>query len=171
MKIESHGSDDKLFLSTKSLVSFLGEDLNKSFTLPLETFETELSDRIGASNLENLSLASLMVEVAAESLQEEVLEREGATFEPTTVSDSGKIHNKILSYGLKLGSGIKSLFRNYFPKSGRSRLIVAGILILIIALGVGFKIKSSKDAQRQLAFNQFLKGERMILRGLKGWQH
>src|SRR5207249_787779 len=38
---------DRLLLSTKSLVNFLGEDLDKSLDLSSEVFEQEVTDRIG----------------------------------------------------------------------------------------------------------------------------
>ncbi len=151
---------DTILLSTKSLVEFLGEGLSELLNLPLEAFEGEVTDRIGASDLENQGLAGLVAEVEPEpqteaepsvaepnelqppaepkpeipSIEQEPLENYGSTY------DTKKILNK-------------KIF-SYFPKSNKSRLIMAIILIAIIALGVGLKIKIKKDAARDSSFTQ-----------------
>lgn len=145
---------DKLLLSTKSLVNFLGEDLEKSLNLSVDSFEEEVTDRIGASNLENQGLAALAIEIE----QEQAGETEGGTIpsleeeKPTYESEKG---NKLAGAVNFVGSILGKLF-GLFPKSGRGRLILAIVLIIIIASGVFLKVKASQDAQKQLTFNQTL---------------
>lgn len=162
--------DDKLFLSTKSLIKFLDADLEKSLNLPLASFEEEITDRIGASNLENQSLAGLVIGVEEEQLESEVtpgqdnipgLEQEEST--------SNNLIPAVSGFGLKANlSKVTRLIKNYFPKSGRSKLIIAVVLIIVIALGVGFKVKRSQDAQKLAVFKQVLQKARDDFNAAKG---
>ncbi|OGE25315.1 hypothetical protein A3C26_00605 [Candidatus Daviesbacteria bacterium RIFCSPHIGHO2_02_FULL_39_12] len=149
--------DDKLLFATKSLINFLDADLKKSLNLPLESFEEEITDRIGAANAENKSLAGLAVAV----------EDQASKVQTEQITD-----NPVVSYSLKfpkinLLTYVK-IIKDYFPKDNRNRLIIALILILIIGLGVGFKIKLSKDAQNLVAFNQVLQKSRDDFNAAKG---
>ncbi len=159
---------DQLLLSTKSLVEFLGEDLDSLLKLPLDTFEGEVTDRIGSSDLENKGLAGLaiMVEAEPEGVSPEPapvkMETDGPKESASSIAESlmepersipaldqqsyGSVENSDRKSGL-----VKKVFR-IFPKSGRSRLIIAVILIVIIAVGVGLKIKAGKDAATNAAF-------------------
>lgn len=159
---------DRLLFATHTLITFLGEDLTKSFNLPLDSFEEEITDRIGASDLENQGLAALAVEV--EQPEEEKIElpplqneESDSTAQPTEVKPPlavKKLLKNLLSFALEQ--------KKYFPKSGRGRLMIAVILIIIIGLGVGFKVKMSKDAQRGAQFNQYLQGAKDDFNAAKG---
>lgn len=159
--------EDKLLLSTSSMTSFLGDDLDKSLQLPLEAFEEEVKDRIGTANLENQGLAALVVEVQLQELPQEIDESE--KIPPQTPKEEIPSLQEEVSiedrkhFSLNVSANIvpnikKALTRlvNYLPRSGRARLIVACLLIGVLALGIGFKIKISKDAKKQAAFNQVL---------------
>lgn len=147
---------DKLLFSTKSLTSFLGEDLEKSLDLPLEVFEQEITDRIGASNLENQGLAGLAVEVQEGAIAE--VEKKEAIPSLEEGDDSKKF--KLKPMVLKL--------IGFFPKSGRMRIIIAVILILVIVVGVGLKIKAGQDAARNAAFTQAFNQARDDFNAAKG---
>src|SRR3989344_8367622 len=152
---------DRLLLSTSSLISFLGDDLSKSLQLPLETFEEELTDRIGAPNVENQGLAALMVEVELAPLPIGTgLEVPGLEQEEPVVSVTGAVGYSILKTAW--AKVLRFLWPkiSYLPKSNRGRLALAVILIAVISVGVGFKIKTAKDAQKQASFNQSLQGAR-----------
>ena len=168
---------DKLLLSTKSLATFLGEDLEKSLNLPMDSFEQDLTDRIGASDLENQGLAGLAVEMEEETDQEvgdkeqtediPSLDQQVSEATPAALDD-GPGSNKFVSYVVTSLVVLKKLFTNYFPKSGKVRLIMAVILIVVIALGVGLKIKAGKDAARNTVFNQALNQARDDFNAAKG---
>ncbi len=160
---------DKLLFSTSSLIAFLGEDLEKSLKLPLETFQEELSDRIGASDLENQGLAALAVEVEQEEVKLPSLQQEEVStgfVEPGTHHAAGPV------------STVKNILRNslgfvwsqkkYFPRSGRGRLIIASSIIVIIALGVGFKVSAGKEAKKQADFTMALQGAKDDFNAAKG---
>ncbi len=151
---------DKLLFSTKSLVSFLDADLEKSLSLPLDSFEEEVTGRIGASNLENQSLAGLAVEVEQESAESQVSvdQEEIPSLQKEESIAGDNLYSAVSGIGSKVNlvAMVTKLVRNYFPKSGRGRLIIGIILILIIGLGVGFKVKMNKDAQKLAAFQQVL---------------
>lgn len=156
---------DKLLLSTKSLINFLGEDLEKSLNLSVDSFEEEVTDRIGASNLENQGLAALALEVEGEQIQEEKeniipgLEEEKTLYKDDKGNRLGSVTMLVSFFG--------KLF-NLFPKSGRGRLVLAVVLIIIITSGVFLKFKASQDAQKQLIFNQNLQAAKDDFIAAKG---
>lgn len=149
---------DKLLLSTKTLIDFLGESLEESLKLPMETFEEDISARIGASELENGGLAGLLVEVTVE--QDKKMEEEQREESiPVLEEEQPDVREKKafnLSLVFNIAAKVKSILVHYFPRSGRGKLILAVILIIVIGLGVGFKIKISKDAQKEASFKEQL---------------
>lgn len=155
---------DCLLLSTKSLVSFLGDDLSKSLNLPPEIFEEEISNRIGTQELEDQGLAALALEVVADE-QPEI-----PALPPTEINQkveqeySNTVFKAVLAKALNLSkrAGV------YFPKSGRGRLILAVVLIAVIILGVSFKYKQTKDQQKQVLFNQSLQSAKDDFNKAKG---
>ncbi|TSC87872.1 MAG: Uncharacterized protein G01um10147_375 [Microgenomates group bacterium Gr01-1014_7] len=160
---------DRLLFSTKSLTGFLGEDLEKSLNLPLEVFEQEITDRIGASNLENQGLAGLVVEIQEEEKEEiPSLEQEVYESTPGVTSDDSPRSSKIINYLVTPLVVFKKFFAIYFPRSGKVRLIMAVILIVVIALGVGLKVKAGKDVARDVTFNQALQQARDDFSAAKG---
>lgn len=152
---------DRLLFSTLSLISFLGDDLSKSLDLPAEAFQEEVTDRIGVSDLENQGLAALAVEIEVEELAASI-----------TGAVSYSTHEDVQSYAVDTETNNILKFlqqgKDYFPKSNKGRLFMAVVLIVIIVLGVGFKIKASKDAQRLASFNQALQQARDDFNAAKG---
>lgn len=183
---------DKILFSTSSLVSFLGNDLDKSLNLPVEIFEEEVEGKIGLSDLENEGLAALAIMVTEpedaisaalpvehkddgreeyrkeykpeepeliKEPEEELAPIAQGTDEPL-VDPSRKPIKKFLS--------LLKLSHKYFPKSGRSKLILAVILIVIIVAGVGYKYKTSQDQKMQSQFNQLIQEAKDDFSGAKG---
>ncbi len=157
-------AEDQLLLATKSLVEFLGEDLEKLLNLPLEAFEGEVTDRIGASDLENQGLAGLAVEVEPEPGQEP---QPGPEVELDEGQPPVEQKPEIPSIEQEPLEKTKKIF-SYFPKSGKVRLLIAIILIVIVALGVGLKVKAGKDAARNAAFTQAFNQAKDDLNSAKG---
>ncbi len=149
---------DRLLLSTKSLVEFLGGDLEKSLKLPLEAFEQELSDRIGASHVENQGLAALAVEVEGEA----VLPEADMKYEeiPSIEEESSPLVSIPAVVRINPLAILKKFYTNYFPKSGRGRLILAVVLLVVVASGVLLKYQQTKNEQRKARFNQVLSSAR-----------
>lgn len=158
---------DKLLLGTKSLTTFLGEELDKSLDLTSKLWEEEMSAKMQVPELGDLGLAGLFVEVLSEeqaiptlSAQDQEQETSGP-YQPTT-----KLRTNIFSRLSAIKDRIQ--WARFFPKSGRGRLILALVLIMIIGLGVGFKYKTSKDAARQLLFNQLVEAAKEDFNAAKG---
>lgn len=155
---------DRLLFSTRSLSALLGEQLEKTLSLPIEVFEEEVGSRIGASGLENQGLAALAVEVYPEvqpgaEVNGEDLEISPISGEEPKVEEelpSPKV-NLILSLLPKVVLFIGRV-RAYFPRSGRGRLILAILLIAIVASGVGYQYKLSRDQKTNAQFQQLLQG-------------
>lgn len=153
--------EDRLLLSTKSLSLFLGEDLSKSLSLPINVFEEEITSKVGTSELEEQGLAGLLMEVEADQPATAIPTLASQAEEEPRIQFSGNILDKIRSLWSP------SLTR-FFPTSGRGRLILAIMLILIIGFGVGLKYKSSLNQQRQQVFNQTLQAAKDDFNAAKG---
>lgn len=150
--------EDRLLLGTKELISFLADDLSSTLSLSTESFEQELSDRIGASTLQGQGLAALLLYIPNLPPRglDEPLKEENQKPLFLTVDMLAKISRVFLGW------------RGYFPKSGRGRLILASLLIAIIALGIGFKYKTSQDQHKIAQFNQALQEAKDNLNAAEG---
>ena len=161
-------SGDKVLLSTSGLISFLGDDLTKLLDLSIEAFEEEVKDMIVSSDLEDKGLAALELGVD----EEEKVEEKQESFEPLTETQPSAGAGLVPALGLAAPAGqFFSLFKKLrlpFPKSGRSRLIIAVGLIIILLIGVGYKYKSSKDKQKQAQFIQLLQKSKEDFEAAKG---
>lgn len=160
---------DKVLFATASLISFLGEELNKVLDLPISAFDEEVSSKIAAREMENESLAGLILELTENEVKIPTLSEENpqSILETSDSLEEGlalKPMNKILK------SINFALIKKVFPKRGRSRLMLAGVLIIIILLGIGFKYKASQDQQKTLAFNQSLQNARDDFNSAQGLQ-
>lgn len=166
---------DRLLFSTKSLNALLGVELERSLSLPIETFEEEVGSRIGAADSEKQEsvpdgtgqgLAALAVEVLGEDLEIAPLASEDTT--QMIDQDVGKKPSVAFQTILGNITGLIGRLLGYFPKSGKGRLILAVLLIVIIAGGVGYKYKLSRDQERQAQFSQALQEAKDEFNGAKG---
>ncbi|MDD5147452.1 MAG: hypothetical protein PHV63_02835 [Candidatus Daviesbacteria bacterium] len=161
---------DKLLISTKSFITFLGSELEKSLDLPIESFEEEIESKIGASELDNQGLAALTVAITEEDTEISPLSprEEVSLVEQNTSEDSAKKISlpvkAIASYAFRLSKWLKT----YFPKSDRGRLILAVVLLLIIASGIGYKYKLSRDREKQTQFSELLQQAKDDFNSAKG---
>lgn len=166
--------EDKVFFATSSMTSFLGEELNKVLNLPVDIFNEEISSKIAEKEAENESLAGLLLELTEE--EETVvpaLSDESSSGSETQISqqDFALEKTNIISAAVSLVKKINlDSIKRIFPKTGRSRLILAGILLTIILIGIGFKYKSNQDQQRKLIFNQMLQNARDDFNSAQGLQ-
>lgn len=140
---------DRLLFATRSLVSFLNSDLDKSLSLPIDSFEEEVGGKIGTSESEDQGLAGLAIEVVEESVEISSLPSE----------------TELVSPGL---SNFRSSLLARLPTGGRGRLILGIVLIVIIALGAGYKYKLSRDQKKLAEFNQILQEARDDFNTAKG---
>lgn len=153
---------DHILLCTKSLTSFLGDDISKSLSLSPDSFEEEVS-----SSEEKECLAGLAIEVESEedkaipSLPDEEEEYEAV---PQNKDTKLAVFKTIFNQG-KI---IISKAGHYFPKSGRGRLILALSLVVIVAAGAGLQYKSSRDKERKMQFNQNLQSAKDEFAAAKG---
>lgn len=153
---------DRILLSTSSLVAFLGEDLEKSLDLPIDSFEEEISSQIAKPSEEGgpkqSSLAGLALEIDSEGEEvdieplpnQEQYEPAMQDAEPD-FQKSAIIQNIVSKLGMFVGRA-----GSYFPKGGRGRLILALSLVVIIGAGVGLQYKSSRDKEKAAQFSQNL---------------
>lgn len=164
---------DKVFFTTKSLAAFLDSELNTDLDKDLQFWEEEVASKLAVEGTDDDGLAGLVLSVENEeqisipkSPQEDIVEesvvQDSAIKNP--IGNILKIFSKIpflnrkdsIEVGDVGGRGI----RRMIPTSGRVRLILAVILLVIIAGGVSLQYKTSKDKQRDLQFNQFLSQSR-----------
>lgn len=144
---------DRILLSTKSLVNFLGDQISPVMDLDKISFEEEISAKVGASESEEQGLAGLSVAIEVEATEQSVLDQPNDQPERVEAEEAiDRVDENKIFQRVQLGS----LFKRIFPKSGRGRLILAVVLILIVLAGAGYKIKISQDQQKQMQFNQTL---------------
>src|SRR3989344_1442751 len=159
---------DRVLFSTKSLVTFLADELEKSLNLPIEIFEEEVGGKIGSSNMEDQGLAGLIIEAQGEDPEIPPLsdsEENGVNESADQLVDKKRIvFPKIFA---KVPNMLKKL-ASYFPKSGRGRVIIAIILLLIIAGGSGYKYKLSRDQEKKAQFTKALQEAQDDFNGAKG---
>ncbi len=164
---------DRLLLSTKSLITFLDSELEKSLSLPIADFEEEVGSKIGASDLEDKGLAALVIEVSppagGENLEISPIETR-ETAQPDQKPNENLPNSLVVLLQILLDRTI-NLSRKwsvYFPKSNRGRLVVAVILIVIIALGVGYKYKVGHDKATAAQSTQLLQEAKDNFNAAKG---
>jgi|Napbiome12C3dose_1001474.scaffolds.fasta_scaffold00004_120 hypothetical protein len=162
--------EDRVLFSTSSLTNFLGEEFQKSLDLPIEAFEEEVGSKIGTSEIENGGLAGLLVEVAEETVNISPLASEDKEQEVAEEVSEYQAAKPRLSMKPLFSSLLKlvGIFRSRFPKSGRGRLIIAVVLILIVAGGVGYQYKATRDRERNLLFANNLQEARDNFNAAKG---
>lgn len=158
---------DRLMFSTGSLITFLGPELEKALNLPIDTFEEEVGSKIGAASPvpdgTGQGLAALAVEVTEESPEITPIDQEEQLVEQYSDTQPNNLKN-----ALGKVVGLLKVWIGYFPKSGKARLVVAVILILIIGSGVGYQIKVSRDKKTQAEFNRLMQEAKDAFEGAKG---
>lgn len=159
---------DRVLIATKTLVNFLGEDLSKSLSLPIDVFEDEILDRIATTqDVEDQGLAALSVEIKEEKEQEEDLAMNNLQQEVSPVESSAhfptpQLHIPKIAITGHIKDTLRNVFhlllnfKSYLPKGGKGRLILAAILITVLVSGLGFQFISSKNEQKRAQFNQLL---------------
>lgn len=151
---------DRLLFATTSLITFLGDDFKSALSSPVETFKEELESKIGASDLESKSLAALAAEVGEEEEQQPREEAVDSAASSLPASPRPSLFEKL--------GPLFDRAKTYFPKSNRSRLIIAVVLILILIAGAGLKYKAVRDNERNLQFNKILSDVRENFEAAKG---
>lgn len=159
---------DRLLLSTKSLITFLGSELEKSLTLPIADFEEEVGGKIGASDLEDKGLAALALEVEGENLEISPIETQETVQPMEKPNGLPKTVVLLLQILLDRTINLSRKWRMYFPKSGRNRLILAIVLIVIISLGAGYKYMTGREKEKNLQFSQILQAAQEDFNSAKG---
>ncbi len=150
---------DKVLLSTKSLVSFLGDDLEKSLNLPVHEWEDDTASKVSIAGTGESGVAGLVLEVLPDekdaTLTDTALEE---NYFPKKTTD---FLTPIIGSTLSFFSLLKSvdLFK-FFPKSGRGRGILGVILVLVLITGTGIQYKRVKDAEKSRVFNQYIQEAR-----------
>lgn len=160
---------DRIFFATKNLTDVLAGDLNQSLNLPMDVFEEDLTDRIGALNSEGNGLAGLLVEIEKE--ESVVIESLDQTVDPKPVmrgEETSKFPRFLLIKILEKTFFLLTKLNSFIPKSGRGKLILAAILLIFLAGGLGLRFKSVKDEQKQTLFNLTIQQARDDFNAAKG---
>ncbi len=169
---------DRVFLTTETLNSFLSSDLEQSLELPLAGWEEEISNRMSDATLDVQGLAGLLLETQPDVPQpvEPTSQAPIPVLGHTSAEDNlhsyvpqpsnvpaPEFKNPLPQLLASLGKLIPRRKNEYYadtsrnwkgilPTSGRGRLILAVILLVVLGLGVGFKVKRDSDKQTNLAF-------------------
>lgn len=146
---------DRVFLATESLVLLLGEGIKEVVDLPLEAFEDEVASRTAGAE----SVVGVAIDITPDEGQEEIIIPK--SIEENSTTGSPRLHNLLGKINLRK-------IRPTLPSSGRVRVILAVILILIIATGVGLKFKAIKDSEKDVKFNGLITLARNDYRAAEG---
>ena len=158
--------NDRILLSTSSLVTFLDKELDKFLDLPIDEFEEEISAQVAAKPIpdeeKQTSLAGLAIEIDSDEQEVDIepLPQEEQQYEASIQAESPRIFVKLGLFTRRLG--------NFFPRGGRGRLILALVLVVIIVAGVGLKYKNNRDKERATQFSQNLQAARDDFAAAKG---
>ena len=149
---------DRVLLATKSLSNFLGDDLSKTLTLPLDTFEQEVIDRIGSSDSQTQGLAGLLVSVEEEEQDIPSLPQEEQVMDPRELMPEDLKVSVVESIkkGITKTLGLILSIRYYLPKSNRGRLILAVVLITVLSIGALFQYKNISEREKNEQFQTLL---------------
>lgn len=168
---------DKILLTTKAFETFLGDDLTKTLELPLNEWEEEMNSKVGVADLSNDGLAAALIYVEDE---QQIPIPKSTPYQADKRSDTEKksfdiksvitallskvsVHRQVQEgeQGQEPGYGKKTfILTRFIPKSGKTRLILALIILLILAVGAILQYKREKDNQNNILFNQLLQSAR-----------
>ena len=140
---------DRVIFSTQSLVEFLGSELESSLKLSLTEWEEEMTEKLRGEKAP--IQAGLLLDFG-----EHEFEASGLT--EVSLPQAAGIH---------LPDPVKLL--KIFPKSGKSRLILAILLILVLGSGIGYQYKLTQDNEKSRQFNELFlsaKGDYGAAKGL-----
>ena len=158
--LESHESQlisgflnegDRVFLATKSLMELLGND-SVALNLPLEIWEEQTSSKLGVEGLDQQGFAGLLLSLESDAIEDETLKSLGEKGD-INAADSTKSPKSKLSWP-RIGVSLRGVF-GLFPKSGRGRLFLALLLILVVCSGVFYQYFSNKNKEKEDTFNAY----------------
>lgn len=139
---------DRVFLATRRLIALLEKDLSKLLDLPRETFEEEISSRLGALEEEQPGgLAGLIVD--AEEEEDVVI--------PRSLAEGSVPGEPSVKVTLQKAQKLLFQLKTNLLVAGKVRLALAAVLILVLALGVSYRYKTGRDKERDYQFDQLLK--------------
>jgi len=137
---------DRIFLATHNLYQFFATELDNLLSLPSEQLEEEITEKLNLDTSEGL--AGLVV-----FIDPDIDEAASAEMAIPNVEVPQKMNLKLKLPSLRLAS-VSSLLIKFIPRSGRAKLLIAIVLILVLLGGLGLKVKATKDAEQTATFNQ-----------------
>lgn len=162
---------DRVFFATKNLTDQLGNDLENTLELTFEKWEEEMDAMVnirtevdsGNEQIElkpSLKRAGLIIDVLGDEVSENfipssdmVSEGKSSELGVSKIKKLIAVFNKVrLPDGINIFNRISSIF----PRSGRVRLVLALVLMIIIASGAGLKYKSFRDQESASNFDRLL---------------
>lgn len=155
---------DRVLFATNSLVSFLGENLKHSIEMPLDSWEEDITSKLAVEGSESEGLAGLLLSVEDEQ-PTQIPKTGGSVSELESRPQEDEFNlSDILSRPEPASKrrlpSIKLNFKKLIPGSGKARLVLALVLLLVILGATGYKYKSNKEAQKNVQFSAFMQQAR-----------
>lgn len=145
--------DDRILLATADLSEYLETELSKTLDLSLNEWEDEITNRISTGNLDHHGMAGLLIDAIPEQAEIATLSTHTESPLPNSKSTFKNPLSGLLGrLKAKMNREKTEEVGKLFPSSGRSRLILAILLLLIIGTGVGLKIRSDQEKARTAEF-------------------
>src|SRR3989344_6195164 len=139
---------DRIFLTTQNLYNFFGGELDGLLGMSQEKLEEEITEKLNLDTSEGLAGLVIFIDPdVSESVPSEVA--------IPNVEAPQKMRLKLKLPSFKLTS-VSGLIIKLIPRSGRAKLLIAIVLILVLLGGLGLKVKVMKDSEQTVTFNQLL---------------
>lgn len=154
--------EDRVVLSTESLIDFLSEDLDILGTIPMEVLEDEINLRLPQAQTYPVAALILEKEPVIPKGAEEGQTKSRKEKEESSEENGGHfVISNNLSFKIPdlsgIFLGIRSILLKILPKSLKGKALLAGVLLVIILVIVGFNIKNKNEALTDQNFNNYLK--------------
>lgn len=146
--------EDRVVLATESLIDFLSEDLDILGTVPMDVLEDEISLRLPQA--QTYPVAALILE-KEKTVPEEAKVEKVSTGEKAKENEEHLVLTNNLSLKISDLTILKEILIKILPKSLKGKALLAGVLMSIILVAIGFNLKNKNEALTNQNFDNYLK--------------
>ncbi len=140
--------EDRVLFSTQNMIDLLGEDLKQSLSLPLTEWEEVTSNKMSVAETDSQGFACLLIQAQPDP----GIERPSVDTEDGVVIPENKFNFGVI---VRLLSNIKNIGK-LIPRSGKGKLILGILLLLILLGGIGLQYYQNQQAERTKAYLSLL---------------
>ncbi|MDO8570222.1 MAG: hypothetical protein Q7R97_01395 [Candidatus Daviesbacteria bacterium] len=151
--------EDRVVLSTDSLINFLSEDLDILGSTPIDVLEDEINLRLPEA--QTYPVAALILEKDPSTLRpfDHAQDKQAQDAEQEDAEEDGDhiIFTNNLSFKMPNLAFLKEVFFKIIPKSLKGKAILVGVVAVLILIIVGINTKNKNEASINQNFSNYLK--------------